>query len=122
MVESRRYNKIPGSSPLPGSLLGCFLISLSRCFVPPRLSDEHSTQAEFDKSYEYVYGDFHSFSEGSGGGGTPHFATGMGAFLQSIVQGWAGVRYTESAITLRPRQSWMLNTTEGPLVLLQNRQ
>lgn len=52
-------------------------------------------QAEFDKSYEYIYGDFNSFSESPHGSGTPHFATGMGAFLQSIVQGWAGVRYTE---------------------------
>ena len=46
MVESRRYNKIPGLSPVPGlgSPLGCFLISLSRRLIPPRLSDEHSTQ------------------------------------------------------------------------------
>ena len=64
----------------------------------------HLAQAEFNKSYGYVYGPFHSFSEGSGGGGTPHFATGMGTFLQSIVQGWAGVRYTEGALTLRPQQ------------------
>ena len=60
-------------------------------------------QAEFNKSYGYVYGGFNSFSEGVGGGGTPHFATGMGAFLQSIVQGWAGVRYIEMGITLRPQ-------------------
>eukprot|EP01050_Picozoa_sp_SAG11_P008010 SAG11_NODE_686_length_7720_cov_1.748327_5_plen_399_part_00 len=69
-------------------------------------------QAEFNKSYEYVYGNFNSFSEGSGGGGTPHFATGMGVFLQSIVQGWAGVRFVETgrvgegthgALTLRPQ-------------------
>jgi trehalose/maltose hydrolase-like predicted phosphorylase len=60
-------------------------------------------QVEFEKSFKYVYGDFHSFSEGEGGGGTPHFATGMGAFLQSIVQGWAGVRYTATAIAMRPQ-------------------
>ena len=60
-------------------------------------------QAEFNKSYSYLYGDFHSFSEGAGGGGTPHFATGMGAFLQSIVQGWAGVRYSHGAVALRPQ-------------------
>ena len=35
--------KIPGFSPLLGSLLGCFIISLSRRFIPPRLSDEHSS-------------------------------------------------------------------------------
>ena len=28
----------------------------------------------------------------------------MGTFLQSIVQGWAGVRYTGSALSLRPQQ------------------
>ena len=31
-----------GTPPLLGSPLGCFLISLSRRFIPPRLSDEHS--------------------------------------------------------------------------------
>ena len=41
--KSRRYNKIPGFSPVLGSALGCFLVSFSRCFVPPRLSDEHNT-------------------------------------------------------------------------------
>eukprot|EP01045_Picozoa_sp_COSAG04_P019619 COSAG04_NODE_1923_length_5214_cov_2.101642_2_plen_479_part_00 len=60
-------------------------------------------QAEFNKSYSYLYGDYDSFSEGAGGGGTPHFATGMGAFLQSIVQGWAGVRYSHGALALRPQ-------------------
>eukprot|EP01048_Picozoa_sp_COSAG05_P039823 COSAG05_NODE_20040_length_284_cov_0.464865_1_plen_61_part_10 len=37
-------------------------------------------QAELNKSYGYFYGPFQSFSENVGGGGTPHFATGMGAF------------------------------------------
>ena len=45
MVESRRCNKIPGFSPLLGSPLGCYLISLSRRFIPRRLSDEHSSVA-----------------------------------------------------------------------------
>ena len=45
MVESRRYNKIPGFSLLLGSPLGCFIISLSRLFIAPRLSAEQSTRA-----------------------------------------------------------------------------
>ena len=35
-----------GIPPLLGSPLGCFLISLSRRFVPPRLSDEHRTRED----------------------------------------------------------------------------
>ena len=41
MVEPRRDNKISGFSPLLIFPLGCCLISLSRRFIPPRLSDEH---------------------------------------------------------------------------------
>ena len=48
-IRKQRYlAKIPGFCcgagipPLLGSPLGCFCISLSRHFIPPRLSDEHS--------------------------------------------------------------------------------
>ena len=44
MVESQCYNKISVLLPVLGSPLGCFLIYLSRLFIPPRLSDEHSTR------------------------------------------------------------------------------
>ena len=50
VVESRRYNKIPGFSPVLGTPLGCFRISLPRSFIPPRLSDEHSTFPDYLKS------------------------------------------------------------------------
>ena len=38
----KRLQENPGLSPLLGSPLGCFLIYLSRRFIPPRLSEEHS--------------------------------------------------------------------------------
>ena len=43
MVESRRYNKIPGFSPLLGSPLGRLLISLSRRFIQIRLSPQKTS-------------------------------------------------------------------------------
>ena len=45
-------------------------------------------QTEFDKSYAYFFGGFNSFSECPAGACTRHFTTGMGAFLQSVVNGW----------------------------------
>jgi trehalose/maltose hydrolase-like predicted phosphorylase len=84
----------------PAMTYGLFAVMYMQQHVPGDNFLELA-QAEFNKSYGYVYGDFHSFSEGSGGGGTPHFATGMGAFLQSIVQGWAGVRYVEGSASAR---------------------
>ena len=37
-------------------------------------------------------------------GGTPNFLTGMGSYLQSVIQGWGGVRYNvvPDAMTLLP--------------------
>ena len=43
VVEYRRYNTIPGFSPLLGSPLGCFLISLSRHFIPYLTSTLNTT-------------------------------------------------------------------------------
>ena len=42
MVESRRYNEISEFPPLLVSPLGCFLIFVSRRFIP-RFSDEHAS-------------------------------------------------------------------------------
>jgi hypothetical protein len=38
-------------------------------------------------------------------GGTPNFLTGMGSYLQSVIQGWGGVRYNvvPGAMTLLPQ-------------------
>merc|ERR1712232_133612 len=64
----------------------------------------YKAQTEFDKSYDYTYGGFNSWAECASGSCTPHFTTGQGAFLQSIVNGWAGVRYlTDGAMSLTPQ-------------------
>ena len=39
-----------GIPPLLGSPLGCFLVSLSRRFIPPRLSHDHSMPRDDDLS------------------------------------------------------------------------
>jgi hypothetical protein len=55
-------------------------------------------------------------------GGTPNFLTGMGSYLQSVIQGWGGVRYNvvPGAMTLLP-QAPQDNTTNLTLAGLHFR-
>ncbi|OWA53235.1 Acid trehalase-like protein 1 [Hypsibius exemplaris] len=73
---------------------------------------ENATEL-FDKNYENVVQPFGVWSEVPNGGGALNFLTGMGGYLQAIVNGYAGVRLMADHVTLHPQalpktSSWKL--------------
>ena len=70
------------------------------------LGDYEKSDAFFERGYhDYVKGAFSSWYEGYGDfGGVSYFITGVGGWLQSIINGYGGVRYARDSMTInRPR-------------------
>ncbi|OQV17903.1 Acid trehalase-like protein 1 [Hypsibius exemplaris] len=57
----------------------------------------------FEKNYDNIVQPFGVWSEDPGGGGALNFLTGMGGFLQAIVNGYGGIRLLEDRVTLHPQ-------------------
>ena len=89
MVESWRYNKIPGFLPVLGSPLGCFIIYLSRRFVALRLSDAQSRGHEDIDNFVFVVSLRLRFSRspGRGSGRSGGFISLGVDIMSSVVRG-----------------------------------
>lgn len=76
------------------------LLSLLPSLSPGKGADAASS---FNRSFQpYVRGPFAVWSE-TPTGGVPHFLTGAGGFLQALTAGYAGLRWEDEALRLRPR-------------------
>lgn len=71
----------------------------------PSLSSGKGADAasSFNRSFQpYVRGPFAVWTE-TPTGGVPNFLTGAGGFLQALTAGYAGLRWEDEALRLRPR-------------------
>lgn len=65
--------------------------------------DEKSAQEMFEKSFSYMLGRFGMWREtASGGYGCVNFVTGMGGFMQNLLQGYLGLRIHENRLDFTP--------------------
>ncbi|KAK9823243.1 hypothetical protein WJX72_001319 [[Myrmecia] bisecta] len=69
-----------------------------------RLNDIQKATDMFRRSFDHMLGPFHLWSEIAGGGGTPHFITGAGGWLQSLWAGYAGIRFNEQGLFFHLQQ------------------
>ena len=80
------------------------------------LADEERAAPHFSQSYNMTskpYGVWHESVDSAGWKGCSNFITGAGSFLQAVIHGYGGVRYTTTGLTITPR----LPPTASHLVL-----